>query len=453
MEETKEVIESNILLLKQLQNNFKRNPNRRYLENTLKDKLNFLKTTYECIITNLAKLESNLSECQVTYYTNVTKNLYNEIYSIINQKLTNSSERPKLKTLVNVAIFCKRISKISKDRKMTSQIEIIKVITSLVPFYDGKPEKLNNVISSLNACKALLTDANKEVAIQTILSRLEGKARAAVTDNPVSVDVIINKLKEKCSTSTAPSTIIAKLNAIKQGDSFEKFTEKIEKLTLDLERTYLSENVPFDTAVKLATSAGIKALTDGIKNSETKLLLKAGQFDTLTKAVEKASENEAGNHANNTANVFAYQKKNDQSQRGRGSFQQFRNNGNRNGQNHGNYQNNHGNYQNNNGNYHNFQRNNGNFRNFQSNRGNFSQNRPRFGNYQNNFQQPGNSNYQNRNRPRGPNMYYMVSENQLAPQQAPVGGQRIIQATPQQQIQHLNPCQVTMSSIGNLPRQ
>lgn len=105
---------------------------------------------------------------------------------------------------------------------MASIIEIIKVITSLVPSYDGNPDRLNSVISSLNACKALVNNDSKAVAIQTVLSRLDGKARAAVTDNPEDVDEIINKLKDKCSATTTPNSIIAKLNALKQRDCFEK---------------------------------------------------------------------------------------------------------------------------------------------------------------------------------------------------------------------------------------
>ena len=159
---------------------------------------------------------------------------------------------------------------------MASVIEIIRIISSLVPSYDGKPEKLPNVLAALGACKALVTNENKDAAIQTILSKLEGKARAAAIDAPADIDDLINKLKLKCSPTTSPNTIVSKLSTMKQKESFSKFADEIEQLTLELEKTYIYEKVPLDTASKLATSAGIKALINGTKRAETKLLLKAG---------------------------------------------------------------------------------------------------------------------------------------------------------------------------------
>ena len=62
-----------------------------------------------------------------------------------------------------------------------------------------------------------------------------------------------------------------------------------------MEKCYIAENVPVDTASKLATKAGVKALANGIRSQETKLLLKAGQYDNLATAVGKATENECEN--------------------------------------------------------------------------------------------------------------------------------------------------------------
>lgn len=60
-------------------------------------------------------------------------------------------------------------------------------------------------------------------------------------------------------------------------------------MTLELEKCYISGNIP---ATQLATKAGIKALANGVKIPETNLLLKAGNFDTVTSAISKATENE-----------------------------------------------------------------------------------------------------------------------------------------------------------------
>lgn len=295
--------------------------------------------------------------------------------------------------------------------------------------YDGKGEKLDSLLSALNACKPLITETNRQAALQTILSKLDGKARAAVTNNPASIDEIINKLKEKC---TQNNSIIAKLNALKQKENLVKFTEEVEKLTLDLEKAYIAEDVPLETATKLATSAGIKALTSGIKNEATKLLLKAGQFDTLSKAVEKATENEAERSANNTNtnSVLHYNKRNDnRNSRGRGSFHQnnnrYYNHSNNNGCNNNNYNNN---------------------RNSNGQRNNWNNNQRRgSSNYHQN-----NNRYQG-NRQRGTNVYFLTPENQLVPQQVPVGGEQNVQNqnqnTQQRQPQEQSQYQLAIANV------
>lgn len=136
----------------------------------------------------------------------------------------------------------------------------------------------------------------------------------------------------------------------------------IEKLTLELEKCYISENIPTQTATRLATKAGIKALANGVKNPETKMLLKAGNFDTLTSAIGKATENEGG-----TSSIFNFKKTNNYRGNNRNNFgnghhqgrggHRYRHNykgKNRGGHNfRGGYQQNHrGGYQNSRGNHH-----------------------------------------------------------------------------------------------------
>lgn len=91
---------------------------------------------------------------------------------------------------------------------------------------------------------------------------MEGKARAAVTGNPASIDEIVNKLKEKCAAKVAPDTLVAKINATKQNGNFDSFASNVEKVTIELEKAYLGD--PLDTATKHANNAGIRGLINGI---------------------------------------------------------------------------------------------------------------------------------------------------------------------------------------------
>ncbi|XP_055634244.1 probable cyclin-dependent serine/threonine-protein kinase DDB_G0292550 [Toxorhynchites rutilus septentrionalis] len=244
---------------------------------------------------------------------------------------------------------------------MAQALEIIKTIPILVPHYNGEGEKLNSTIAALNACKSLINNDNQAIAIQVILSRLEGKARSAVGDNPQNVDEIIEKLKNKCTVKVAPESVVAKLNAIKQNSEIGKFTDQIEKLTLQLERAYIDEDVPVGTASRMSTKAGIKrvesgvvrnplcpirftkqdmatvtgikALASGVRNHETKLILKAGQFSTLSAAIETINENEQPH--NDNANIMHYRTQNSRNNPHQGNRPSY-NNRNRNNSNHNN---------------------------------------------------------------------------------------------------------------------
>lgn len=171
-----------IILLQNLYSSLKKNPNRQFLKITLQKKIKIAKSTYASILEQLVKLEEKLSLTQLDYYTKLTRQLHDAILNLFIPKLPFAKSR-SFKYVVQAVVFCKRIENRFIQCRMTSIIEIFKVITSLVPSHDGNPDRLNSVISSLNACKALVNNDNKAVAIQTVLSRLDGKARAAVTDN------------------------------------------------------------------------------------------------------------------------------------------------------------------------------------------------------------------------------------------------------------------------------
>lgn len=180
----------------------------------------------------------------------------------------------------------------NSEGKMATILETIKTVSSLVPSYDGSGDNLSSFISALKAVKTILTNDNTAAAVQVVLSKLSGKARAAVGENPQNFDTIIRELESKCVTKTSPDVFIAKLQELKQVGDVNKFTDEVEKLTFQLERAYITEKIPVDTANKMAVKQGVKALYSGIRNSETKILLKAAEFTTLTAAIEKAIENE-----------------------------------------------------------------------------------------------------------------------------------------------------------------
>lgn len=328
-----------------------------------------------------------------------------------------------LKVRVKLAIGILDNTKVlpTDTTKMTTVLEIIKTASALIPSYDGSADKLDSTISAIRAIIPIINDANKAAAINVILSKLTDKARSAVGTNPVSIEVIIQNLTAKCKSTQQPEVVLAKLNALRQTNELVQFTDQIEKLTLDLEKCYLAENVPIDVASKMATKAGIKALANGIRDSQTKIILKAGQFDSLPSAIGKATEN----YVDNTAHIMSYKASN--SQRGRNFFHSR-------GQNNRGFQ-----RQFSNRNYYhqdnrdNYQRGNEQFRSgFQNRGGNSSR-----GNHNNlhgyRYNNRGNSNSHSNRR-----VFYNQSENLLLPQQhVQVGGDG--NQTPYSGVTHQHP--------------
>lgn len=124
---------------------------------------------------------------------------------------------------------------------------------------------------------------------QVVLSKLSGKARSAAGDNPQDLDTIINGLKARCTGTCQPEVILWKLANERQSSDLAKFTEQVEKLTVQLENAYIAENVPIATASRLAVRAGTNALANGLRNKESQLIIKAGKFETFAEAIGKAN--------------------------------------------------------------------------------------------------------------------------------------------------------------------
>lgn len=307
--------------------NFGKSPNRNYTRKFLINKKEESTQLYKKA-NNLLKLnEEKFTPSELDYYLLTIKQKYSDLQLTINQKILDA---PKV-TFRSCALAVKFCIKLRKAIMATSIAEIIKITSQLIPQYDGSVDKLPSVLAALAALNTLVTDANRVAAIQVVLSRLDGKARVAVGDNPATIDDIKNRLKEKCETKLHPETVVAKLNATKQTGSIGQFAHQIETLTLDLEKCYLSENIPVDAAANLATRAGVKALTAGIRNTESKMILKAGQFNSLASAIAKAIENEPVTENGQGTSQVLYAKRGSFQSRGRGNNHYSRGRGNFNG--------------------------------------------------------------------------------------------------------------------------
>lgn len=166
-----------------------------------------------------------------------------------------------------------------------SLTEFLSLASKLLPEFDGKLENLNSFLDALSLVDSI-KEGHETVAINLEKTKLKGKARNLVT-NESTLSSIIEKLK---STVKGESTelIAAKIMNIKQyNKSANTYTEEIEMLTKSLENAYLSDGLPTQTASKYAIQTAVKAMTKNCSHDRVKLVMEAGNFESLNEAVSK----------------------------------------------------------------------------------------------------------------------------------------------------------------------
>lgn len=332
-----DIIENNLAQLRIIHTNFKKAPNRRYRRATLQNKLLEIQALKKNIADSLSILENAISSETSELIISTERVLTGELLLIINQKLTNLGDKPDL-TLKNLGKLVIISIRLTKAAKMAALIEVIKTVTALLPVYDGTPNKLNNFIDALNVVKQVATNVEHlPTVINIVMTKLEGKARYAFPAAPASIDAVIAKLRE-VSTPTPPEAIIAKLANCKQRSNITAYTKEIEELTMQLEAAFISKEIPANVAQTMATKEGIKHMTAGLKDEKTSIIVKAGQFKTITEAINKALE-EAPQSSNEVAVNFVRSHKNQQKPRWQTS-RNYQNNSNYRGRNRGQYNNN-----------------------------------------------------------------------------------------------------------------
>ncbi|XP_058813587.1 uncharacterized protein LOC131677667 [Topomyia yanbarensis] len=296
----KAVIDSHISRLNSILTNLRKAPNRAYKRNTLTTKLTDARTTYTLITNILADYESEYPENEFNFLYKCTRQIYSEIHTLITTKL----EYAGVHTISVYSLACavNFIQKLKyKIRAKMAKVDI-RLGTTLVQMYDGAPENLDAFIDAVNlfndtvvndfaAATAAQQAAAQVTVVRFVKSRLTGVARQVIV-GANDLQGIFDAVKQHCESKITSDNIIAKLKAVKQKESAESFCSAVEKLTAQLRSVYVTEQIPINRANTMATKKGVEALIDGVRNNDTKIVLKAGTFTKITDATEKLMEND-----------------------------------------------------------------------------------------------------------------------------------------------------------------
>lgn len=312
--------------LVKLHSYFKKAVNTKITEQTLRSKLKLAEDLIKILeirfIENLEKIpqeEANLLIIKAKKY-------YTDIVNIIKQKLLKLQQNNRQKTTISCCGVAK--NKSSNMARPEGNVAFdIKQATALVQPYDGTAAGFDAFIDSVTFLKDFVQPNNMALAVRFIKTRLSGKARSGFPDDIDTIDALIGHIKTKCKDTTTPDIIVAKLNSTKQRGQITNFCEEIEDLCNKLENCYIMQDVPENVAKKMTTKAGVTALINGINASETKLILKAGNFASIKEALQKAQECASDASTSQIFNVRNKQHNQRQNQRSDYRGNGFRGNG------------------------------------------------------------------------------------------------------------------------------
>ena len=156
--------------------------------------------------------------------------------------------------------------------------------------YDGNTDGLENFVDSSNLLKELCPK-NPQMLVKFLKTRLIGKARLGLPPNIDDFDSLINDIRSRCQEKLNPDKIISQLKSIRQTDT-KALCDEVELLSTKLKNVYLQLHIPEKVANDMSLKHGINALIEKVHNQETKIVLKAGQFASVSDASEKVLENE-----------------------------------------------------------------------------------------------------------------------------------------------------------------
>lgn len=253
--------------------------------------------------------------------------------------------------------------------------------------YDGDPINLDSFLDSVALLIELCENNNRSILLKFVLTRLEGRAREVIPDNPTTVQMITDALK--ANIKNEPSKVIeGRILALRaERNNLSKFAEKAEELAEQFRRSLCTEGFTKEKAKEMAIEKTVEMCRKSAKYDSVKTVLASTKFEEPKEVIAKMIIE---------TNTSKQEQLEAQSQK---QFQNHR--GNKNGRKNGNnFNRGNGHRNDNNSQRDNSQRdnrsNNGSYRNNQQNFGTNNQNRSQ--NHGNGYNNNNRGNYNNQNR-------------------------------------------------------
>lgn len=247
---------------------------------------------------------------------------------------SNSEESNRIKTQNDPQD--ENILKTRKPSKRNEMEEIKKYMSNLskiiISRYDGESKGLAAFVAVIQLAETITTDAQQEISVQYIRTKLEGKALEAIPADASTAREIITALKHKIKPETS-KVVLGRFLALRtERNALPKFQKEAEELANQLRRAYTSEGMTERLAETTTIDKTVEMCRLSAKSSLVKSILASTHFydpkEVLAKLVTETTTEST------EAQVMYFDRNNGANRRnfrGNGNYRGNGQNGNRNG--------------------------------------------------------------------------------------------------------------------------
>lgn len=224
----------------------------------------------------------------------------------------------------------------NKNNKMTDLTlpEFLKMASTFInKTFTGDPLALSSFIDSVRLLETLATtNALKKSLFDFVKTKIDGKAREEITDDIVSLEGIIDKLKRKIKPESSDVVKTRMMSLRLKMDSQQDFAVKAEELSEAFRRALVVEGIPPAVANEMTIKETVKICRSNARNETVKSVVAASKFDspkeviaTLLTQIDTARQEHQVLSFQRSANVRRFNKSSNYRGRGRSNYQNNQN--------------------------------------------------------------------------------------------------------------------------------
>lgn len=182
-------------------------------------------------------------------------------------------------------------NKEQKINKMapSENVEFIKAATAILcKNFSGDPLALLSFIDAIKLSETLATtDGHRKLLINLILTKLEGKAREFIPDEPNSIEQIILLLKENIKPDSS-KVIEGRMQALR-ADSvpLQEFAKKADELADCFRRSLVMEGISLEKASEMTVDRTVEMCRASARTDLVKSVLASSSFKNHKEVVAK----------------------------------------------------------------------------------------------------------------------------------------------------------------------